>query len=132
MELTQALESTPTGERERLDRASGRLRGSRCRDCDAVSWPARAVCHRCGSAAAEPLELTDRGQLITHTTVWVSRPGLEAPFTLGQIELPEGVTVFGHVRELEATDLVPLPVRMVLAAEADEVPPFWFEPERAA
>ena len=131
MGLSNALEATPTEERDRVDREAGCLAGSRCRVCGTVSWPSRAVCHSCGAADSEPFNLSAQGSLVTHTTVWISRPGLEAPFTLGQIELPEGVLVFGHVRGLEQSDRVPMPVRMAIAPAADEVPPFWFEPERS-
>lgn len=128
--LEPALKAKPTGERERVDRAAGLLVGSRCPDCGTYSWPARAVCHRCGEAGAEPATLAARGTLITHATVWVPRPPLEPPFTLGQVELPEGVVVFGHIHGLEGGDRVPLPVELRLAPGADDVPPFWFEPVR--
>jgi uncharacterized OB-fold protein len=130
VELTDALAATPTNERDRIDREAGRLTGSRCRSCATVSWPARAVCHRCGSAGAAPFALADHGDLITYTTVWVPRPGIEAPFTLGQVELRDEALVFAHVRGLEPGDLVRLPVRLVLAEGAEDVPPFWFEPDR--
>jgi uncharacterized OB-fold protein len=130
MMLEAALQAKPTGERERVDRAAGRLVGSRCLNCGTHSWPARAVCHRCGEARAEVATLADRGTLVTHTTVWVPRPPLEPPFTLGQVELPEAVLVFAHIHGLEDTDKVPLEVELRLAADAEDVPPFWFVPVR--
>jgi uncharacterized OB-fold protein len=128
--LEQALNATPTGERERVDRAAGRLVGSRCLNCGTYSWPARAVCHHCGEARPETATFADTGSLITHTTVHVPRPPLEPPFTLGQVELPEGVLVFAHIRGLEDADKVPLPVELRLSPGDDDVPPFWFEPVR--
>ena len=45
--LGAAVADVPgTAARGRLDREGGRLLGSRCPRCDAVSWPARALCHR--------------------------------------------------------------------------------------
>jgi len=128
VDLTPALEATPTGERPRVDRAERRLVGSRCEDCRAVSWPMRAVCHGCGSADCVEVGLAREGSLLTFTTVWVPRPGLEPPYVLGQVKLPEGVRVFAHARGLTADHRVPLPVRLVLAEDEDAVPPFWFEP----
>jgi uncharacterized OB-fold protein len=128
--LAAALEASSTAERERVDRDAGALVGSRCRSCATVSFPARAVCHRCGAAEMEPALLSARGALITHTTVHIPRPGVEAPFTLGQVELSEGVLVFGHVRGLAADDRVPLAVEMRLAPDDGSVPPYWFEPVR--
>jgi uncharacterized OB-fold protein len=128
--LAAALEASPTAERAKVDREAGALVGSRCRNCATVSFPARAVCHRCGAAEMEPAPLATRGELVTHTTVHIPRPGVEAPFTLGQVELGEGVLVFGHIRGLRPGDKVPLAVEMKLAPDDESVPPYWFEPVR--
>jgi uncharacterized OB-fold protein len=128
MGLSRALDATPSGERERIDYATGRLAGSRCTSCGAVSWPARPVCQRCGSAATEDLLLSDRGELATYTKVWVPRPGLTPPYVLGQVDLADGVRVFAHGRGLPDGAHVPLAVRIVVDADRAAVPPFWFEP----
>ncbi|HEY1688273.1 MAG TPA: OB-fold domain-containing protein [Solirubrobacteraceae bacterium] len=130
-ELALALQAADTGERRRVDRELGALVGSRCEVCGTVSWPSRAICHRCGSPRVRELALGRDGQLVTYTTVWVPRPGVVAPYVLGQVDLPEGVRIFVHVHDLPAGTRTPCPVRMVLAAEADAVPPFWFEPAEA-
>lgn len=131
IDLSPALHATPSHQRKRFDWDAGRLVGSRCEDCGTVSWPARAVCHHCGSARSAELALSDRGSLITHTTVWVPLPGLEAPYTLGQVDLPEGVRVFAHLHNLNDDTRVPCPVRLVRAEEPESIPPFWFEPTEA-
>lgn len=131
MELSRAADAPSTLERHRMDRDTGTLLGSRCNQCGASSWPARAICHRCGSPDVEGSVLSREGSLITYTTVWVPRPGLEPPYALGQIDLPEGVRVIAHVREVPDDARVPLPVHVVMAADADTVPPFWFEPTQA-
>lgn len=128
MELSRAAEAPFTLERQRIDRDTGTLLGSHCLNCGASSWPARAVCHRCGSPDVEAAALSREGSLITYTTVWVPRPGLEPPYALGQIDLPEGVRVIAHVRELPDEAKVPLPVHIVMATDAAAVPPFWFQP----
>ena len=127
MELTAALEMAPTGLRPRLDRERKRLIGSRCADCGATSWPARAICNRCGSAAIEGTALSRSGSLLTYTEVWVERPGLEPPYVLGQVELDDGPVIFTHVRGLASGSRVPLPVT-IAAGEEGAVPPFWVEP----
>jgi uncharacterized protein len=131
MGLSRALEAPSTQDRDRVDREAGRLVGTGCRSCGAVSWPARAICHRCGSADGEPRLLSGEGRVVTYTTVHVPRPGLEPPYILGQVDLPEGVLVFAHLRGLPDDARVPLDVRIVLAEEAEAVPPFWFEPMEA-
>lgn len=127
MGLTDAVDGISAASRPRIDRERRRLVGSCCRSCGATSWPGRAVCHRCGKAELEEAVFAAAGTLLTYTTVWVGRPGLEPPYTLGQVKLDGGPLVFAHVRGLAEGAVVPLPVELVLATE-DAVPPFWFEP----
>lgn len=129
MGLTRALDAPGTAQRPRVDRTAGVLVGSRCDECLATSWPARAVCHRCGRASMSQSRFSPRGTLLTHTEVWTPRPGLGVPYRLGQVQLEDGPLVFCHVRGLAAGRPVPLPVRIVLADDDAAVPPFWFEPE---
>jgi hypothetical protein len=128
LDLAAALDVPPFPQRPRIDRVAGRLVGSRCGACGSVSWPGRPVCQRCGAAAATPLRLSDEGTLITYTTVWVPRPGLPTPYVLGQVDLADGVRIFAHGRGLTDRHTVPLPVRLVVLADQDAVPPFVFEP----
>jgi uncharacterized OB-fold protein len=86
------------------------------------------VCQRCGSPETTDLLLSDRGTLVTYTTVWVPRPGLVPPYTLGQVDLADGVRVFAHGRGLADGCQVPMPVRIVVNPDTEAIPPFWFEP----
>jgi uncharacterized protein len=127
--LTRALDAPWAGQRRRFDPVAGRLIGSRCLVCGATSWPLRAICQRCGSADTEERTLGDRGTLVTYTTVWVPRPGLQAPYVLGQVDLDDGVRIFTHGRELTDGAKVPMPVRLEFDADPEALPPFWFVPE---
>lgn len=130
MDLSAALELSPTGDRPRADRAQGTLIGSRCGACGTSVWPARAVCHRCGSAEVASVPFARSGSLLTFTEVHVPRAGLETPYTLGQVRIDEdGPVVFGHIRGLAADAAVPLRVSLHLAEEPDDVPWYWFEPD---
>lgn len=130
MDLSAALHATPTGERRRIDREMGTLVGSRCRHCGAASWPERAICFRCGSADLDHVAFSAHGQLLTYTTVWIPRPGIAPPYTLGLVRLDDGVSVFAHLRALPAEARVPLAVRLILAPDEGAIPPFWFEPDQ--
>ena len=72
------------------------------------------------------------GQLLTFTTVWVARPGLTPPYTLGQIKVDNGPVVFGHVRGLTDGTRVPASVRLVVGPDPEAVPTFWFELEETS
>jgi len=62
--------------------------------------------------------------------VWVPRPGLDVPYTLGQVHVDaDGPVVFGHIRGLHDGAEVPCPVRLFLAADRGETPWYWFQPE---
>ena len=67
------------------------------------------------------------GELLTFSTVRVPRPGIEAPYTLGQVRLDDGPTLFTHIRNLPEAASVPLRVRLVLG-EPGATPSFWFCP----
>jgi uncharacterized protein len=78
--------------------------------------------------AMRPVAFEPNGSLLTCTTVWVPRPGLEPPYTLGQVKLTDGPLIFGHVRGLPRDAVMPTAVRLVVAEGEHDVPPFWFEP----
>ena len=129
MEMSSGIDVTPTGARPRWDRDLGALVGSRCDSCDTVVWPGRAFCHRCGEPAMRATAFATTGSLLTHTTVWVPRPGLRTPYTLGQVKLDDGPLIFGHVQGVTAATLVPAAVRLVLDPDPEKVPPFHFQVE---
>ena len=127
MGLTRALAAAGTRDRPRV--RAGALVGSRCGPCGARSWPARAVCSRCGSDDLAPDELPATGTLLSHTSVWVARSDFPAPYVLGQVDFGDGAVVFGHVRGLPEDATVPFPVRVVLPEKGEEEAlSFWFEP----
>ena len=123
-----ALDFPNTAERVRLDRDQGWLVGSECPSCHATSWPARAVCYRCHFAPMTIRPFTAAGTVVSYTTVWVGRPGVPAPFTLGQVKLDDGQLILAHIRELPDDARVPFGVTLVLSENPDSVPPFWYVP----
>jgi uncharacterized protein len=125
MDLTRALGRAKWTERPRVSRDEGCLMGSRCLDCQTVSWPGRAVCHRCGSALIADVPLPAEGTLVASTVVHVPRPGLPAPYVLGQIELEDGLRIYALVRDVPE-GFRSGPVRLVVPQEPDAIPIFWF------
>jgi len=132
MDVSTALSSVPTRERPRADLERGALCGTRCTHCGAASWPSRSLCFRCGSPDVDSVCFERTGSLLTYTTVWVPRSGLEVPYTLGQVHVDDdGPVVFGHVRGLSEGAKVPCRVGLRLG-DPDETPWYWFEPEGGA
>lgn len=114
--------------RQRYDREAGMLVGSVCRDCRSTSWPPRVLCNRCGGRALSVLPLSGSASLLTCTTVMIPRPGLEAPYILGQARLEEGPIILGQVKGLVEHGSPPAKLRVVVARDEESMPPFWFEP----
>lgn len=127
MGLSAALEIALTTERPRFDVGRGVLIGSVCPSCGTMSWPMRAVCSHCGGTPVHQVDLPKRAQLLSYTKVWVPRPGLATPYTLGQVSFGHGVLLFAHVRGLPDDIRVPVEVKAVIPPSPDDSVTFWFE-----
>jgi uncharacterized OB-fold protein len=125
--LSAALTCAGFDERPRMSAADGVLIGTECPSCAQRTWPGRAICAVCGTAGVTEVPLAKEGTLMSSSTVWVGRPGLEPPYVVAQVLLADGVRLFGHLREM-ADRPVGAAVRVVIAPAAETVPPFWFEP----
>jgi uncharacterized protein len=69
------------------------LAGSCCNVCGRVAFPPVAIgCDLCGAgeASLEPIELEASGILHSFATVHVHHGDLEAPFTIGEVQLKAG------------------------------------------
>ena len=71
-----------------------RLHGRRCGECGKLSV-ADGRCGLCGSERGEALTLSGNGTLISWTTIRIApaRYAAEAPYTVGLVELDEGLRV---------------------------------------
>ncbi len=70
----------------------GRLMGSRCKRCGAVSFPPKADCDTCMGGEFEFSEMSGRGTLVTFTKIVAAPTGFEdvAPYIVGVVDLEEG------------------------------------------
>lgn len=79
------------------------LLGSRCLGCRQVLFPEATVCPACAGESLQPVELSRQGVLYAWSRVHMGPKTLDRPFTLGFVDLPEGVRVLarivGHPRE---------------------------------
>jgi uncharacterized OB-fold protein len=125
--LANALNSIGSDSRPRFDAQNRTLQGSKCRNCESVSWPARPVCQDCGDGLLDPASFGPDGQLTMYAEVWVPVAGMDSPYILGRIQMEAGPTVFAHVRGIGGKALVPLAVVLTFADSETAIPPFWFE-----
>lgn len=87
----------------------------RCADCGAVVTERTMACRAC--ASRRPLEAfraTDKGKLHSWSVVHRSYPGIAVPFVSAIVDLDDGLTLKGTLREVDAAQLRQgLPVRLV-------------------
>ena len=74
------------------------LHGSRCAACGHVMLGRRARCTRCWEAGRiEALALGREGRVYSRTVIHAAPAGYVGPYTVGYVDLPEGIRVFAHL-----------------------------------
>ena len=85
--------------------AEGKLKGKKCKDCGAVTFPPTTACEKCGSTNLDWFELSGKGQLlyISHSMAPPPNPRFNkfAPYAYGHVKLDEGVFVQGMVTNVK-------------------------------
>lgn len=79
------------------------LQGSLCQECGEIHFPRRKRCPDCfGDTRARTLSRT--GTLYAFGTVNMGAPGFETPYSIGYVDLPEGLRIFSML-ETDGPDL---------------------------
>ena len=81
------------------------LIGSKCRNCGCVIWPKRRVCPACvRDDVMEEIPLSRKGKIQSFSVVHQAPAGFdfEIPYIQAVVQLPEGVTLFSLVSDVEA------------------------------
>lgn len=117
--------------RLRLDDESGstgRLMGRRCRRCQVCVFGPAVFCQACSSDDLESVQLGRQGTLYSFTVVRVPPAGWpgKVPYTLGEVELPEGPHVLAEIIDSEPDRLklgmtLELALERVSVAESDRI-----------
>lgn len=92
------------------------LLGSRCTTCARKAFPPRDVCPHCGAVdRAEPVRLTGEGVVYSFTVVRQAPPGLDMPYVLGYVDLPEhDVRVMSRIEGVDPDRVgIGMPVHLV-------------------
>ena len=112
--------------------------GYRCGDCGAVMLDATMACRRCGSRnPLDTFRAAQTGKVFSWTVVHRSYPGIPVPFVSAIVDLDDGLTLKGTLREVEPDDVgAGFPVRIVFddaggACDSEGGPyvGFHFEPQ---
>ncbi|MGJ6962334.1 OB-fold domain-containing protein [Streptosporangium sp. G11] len=108
--------------------AAGELRIQKCADCGELRHPPGPVCPSCRSAARTFVTASGEGEVysyVVHHNPPI--PGLQTPFAVAVVELPEGVRIVGNVVDCAASRVgIGMPVRLTYRQMDDElILPMW-------
>jgi uncharacterized OB-fold protein len=110
----------------------GKLTMLRCQACAFYIHPPSARCPRCHSAGIAPADLSGRGTVYSYTVSHIAWfPGLEAPYVVAVVELPEqaGLRLSSRMVGCAPEEVaIGMPVRVVFEKAADIWRPV-FEPD---
>ena len=81
------------------------LIGSRCRNCQEVMFPQRAICLNCFGKDLEQVVLSSRGKLFTYNINHQGPKEFPTPYASGYIDLPEGVRIYSLLAGWETKGL---------------------------
>jgi len=86
-----------------VSRADGKLqlKGGCCRACGALSFPKAQVCSDCLALEIDDRPLSAQGELYAFSRVHMAPKHWDVPYTIGYIDLPEGLRIFAHVRSAD-------------------------------
>lgn len=113
------------------------LFGSRCKTCGEVFFPRQEMCANCCTPSTEEVVLSKTGMLYSYTAVRHQPPGDyrgPLPFSVGTVELPEGLRITGPLTEPDLAKLkVGMKVELVIDtlfgdSEGNELVGFKFKP----
>jgi uncharacterized protein len=74
------------------------LTGCQCKQCGQIFFPPKTVCLNCLSSDLQSLNLSTHGQLYSYTVVYLPSEHFPSPYTVGWVQLPEGIRVFSQIR----------------------------------
>jgi uncharacterized OB-fold protein len=77
----------------------GKVMTTRCTKCRQITFPPKMDCVMCGRSVVEWVEIEEPGRLNTFTTVLYGPAGFEneVPYTLGVVEFPSKIKIFGQI-----------------------------------
>ena len=73
------------------------LKGWKCKKCGQVDFPKLSPCPNCWSEEFEMNPLSRKGTLYSFSDIYVGVAGLETPYIIGYIDLPEDIRVFAQL-----------------------------------
>jgi uncharacterized OB-fold protein len=76
------------------DRSAAFLKGYRCKKCGQLDFPNLNPCPSCWGEEFEIVPLSTRGKLYSYADIYIGQPGLQTPYVIGYVDLPEDLRIF--------------------------------------
>lgn len=102
----------------------GKIMGSKCNKCGALALPPRSICVSCLGSEMEWVQFKGTGKLAAFTSIVVAPPymvkegfGRGNPYTVGVVELDEGVKVVSRIVGVDSKKPEQIKVGTPLKAE---------------
>jgi uncharacterized OB-fold protein len=103
------------------------LLGGHCKSCNASTFPAYPVCPVCMSEEVEAEEMPKTGTVYSLSTVHVGPAKWHKPFTVGYVDLDNGVRLFSHLKgDIRIGDAVRVDMAEVGHADGKPINSFVF------
>lgn len=83
------------------DDDGGRLIGNKCASCGRIYFPKADFCFDCLAQHLEEVTLSRVGKLYSFTICRMPSEQFEPPYSVGLIDLPEGIRVFAPLKFVE-------------------------------
>jgi uncharacterized OB-fold protein len=104
------------------------LSGSKCKSCGSVFFPKKELCTKCQKMnSMEKVPLSKKGRLATFAVSNRSHIGLETPYAVGYIELPEKVRFFSLLTQCEPFDQLKIGMEMEMVIEKMKTDEFGYD-----
>jgi len=81
-----------------------RLMAAKCNECGTVLLPPKPMCTKCLSTNLQWIELEGAGKLLSYTVIYIAPEQFQSitPYTVGIIELKNGLRLPGMIRDVNA------------------------------
>jgi uncharacterized OB-fold protein len=87
-----------------FDASANSLCGNKCANCGKVHFPKKEICSECSHDQLSNVSLSKKGILHTFAISYLGIPGIEIPYAMGFIDLPEKIKIFSMLTDCKPWD----------------------------
>ncbi len=73
------------------------LKGYKCKKCGQLDFPKLSPCPACWGEEFEMVPLSRKGILYSYADIYIGQSGMDTPYIVGYIDLPEKIRIFAQL-----------------------------------